>query len=64
MIFALGAQDRLVGTDLSSTYPEAAKKLTKVGYHCLLSAEGIISLKGMKARIVQLEDLDYPIVTL
>ena|SRR2546428_13891729 len=45
MIFALGAQDRLVGTDLSSTYPEAAKKLTKVGYHRLLSAEGIISLK-------------------
>ncbi|MCO4294065.1 ABC transporter substrate-binding protein [Solitalea sp. MAHUQ-68] len=45
MIFALGAQDKLVGTDLSSTFPEAAKKLTKVGYHRLLSAEGIISLK-------------------
>ncbi|WP_354584456.1 ABC transporter substrate-binding protein [Hymenobacter sp. UYCo722] len=45
MIFALGAEDRLVGVDLSSTYPAGAKKLPTVGYHRLLSAEGIISLK-------------------
>jgi len=45
MIFALGAESRLVGVDLSSTYPAAAKKLPTVGYHRLLNAEGIISLK-------------------
>jgi len=45
MIFALGAGSKLVGVDLSSTYPAAAKKLPTVGYHRLLNAEGIISLK-------------------
>ncbi|HEX8428688.1 heme/hemin ABC transporter substrate-binding protein [Hymenobacter sp.] len=45
MIFALGAESRLVGVDLSSTYPAAAKQLPTVGYHRLLNAEGIISLK-------------------
>jgi iron complex transport system substrate-binding protein len=43
--FALGQGHRLVGTDLSSTYPAEAKKLTTVGYHRHLSAEGIISLE-------------------
>lgn len=45
LIYALGAGDQLVGVDLSSTYPPAAGKLTKVGYHRLLNAEGIIALK-------------------
>ncbi|MCB2407845.1 heme/hemin ABC transporter substrate-binding protein [Hymenobacter lucidus] len=45
MIFALGAGDKLVGVDLSSTYPAAAKKLPTVGYHRLLNSEGIVSLK-------------------
>ncbi len=45
LIYALGAGDQLVGVDLSSTYPAAAGQLTKVGYHRLLNAEGIIALK-------------------
>ncbi len=45
LIYALGAGDQLVGVDLSSTYPAAAQKLTKVGYHRMLNAEGIIALK-------------------
>ncbi|ADB37615.1 heme/hemin ABC transporter substrate-binding protein [Spirosoma linguale] len=45
LIYALGAGDQLVGVDLSSTYPPAAQKLAKVGYHRLLNAEGIIALK-------------------
>lgn len=45
ILYALDAADHLVGVDLSSTYPEAARKLPNVGYHRLLSAEGIISLK-------------------
>lgn len=44
IIFAVGGDTALVGVDLSSTYPEAAKKLTTVGYHRALTAEGIISL--------------------
>jgi len=45
MIFAIGAGSHVVGTDLTSVYPDELKKLPKVGYHRLLNAEGIISLK-------------------
>jgi iron complex transport system substrate-binding protein len=44
IIFALGAGDKVVGVDLSSTYPPEIKNLPTVGYHRLLSTEGIISL--------------------
>jgi iron complex transport system substrate-binding protein len=43
-IYALGAQQNLVGVDYSSTYPPEIKKLPTVGYHRALSAEGILSL--------------------
>lgn len=43
-IYALGAQQTLVGVDYSSTYPPEIKKLPTVGYHRALSAEGILSL--------------------
>jgi iron complex transport system substrate-binding protein len=43
-LFALGQGDKIVGVDVSSTYPEQAKKKTTVGYHRHLSAEGIASL--------------------
>jgi iron complex transport system substrate-binding protein len=45
IIFALGGDTALVGIDISSTYPPETKKLTTVGYHRALNAEGIISLK-------------------
>src|SRR5438477_10845460 len=44
IIWALGAQDRVVGVDLSTTYPPEIKKVQTVGYHRALSAEGILSL--------------------
>ena len=44
IIFAVGGDTSLVGVDISSTYPEAAKKISTVGYHRALSGEGIISL--------------------
>ena len=44
LMFALGAGDKIVGVDLSSTYPPEAQKLVTVGYHRMLSSEGIISL--------------------
>src|SRR5215218_8469157 len=45
LLFALHQGNKLVGVDLSSTYPPEATKLTTVGYHRLLNAEGIISLE-------------------
>ena len=45
MIFALGKGSTIVACDLSSTYPDSAKLLTKVGYHRSLNAEGIISMR-------------------
>src|ERR1044071_6871145 len=44
IIWALGAQDRVVGVDFSSTYPPEVRKVQTVGYHRALSAEGILSL--------------------
>ena len=43
-IYALGAEQLLVGNDTTSYYPAAADKLPKVGYQRALSAEGILSL--------------------
>jgi iron complex transport system substrate-binding protein len=45
MIFAVGKGHNIVAVDLSSTYPDSAKLLPTVGYHRMLSAEGIISMK-------------------
>jgi iron complex transport system substrate-binding protein len=44
IIYAVGGDTALVGVDISSTYPEAARNKTTVGYHRALNAEGIISL--------------------
>src|SRR5215216_5794048 len=44
IIWALDAQDKVVGIDLSTTYPPEIKNVQTVGYHRALSAEGILSL--------------------
>lgn len=44
-IYALGEENRLVGVDTTSLWPEAATKLPQVGYQRTLAAEGILSLK-------------------
>lgn len=43
-IYALGAEEKLVGVDTSSTFPEAARALPKCGYQRTLAAEGVASL--------------------
>ncbi|HTS78225.1 MAG TPA: ABC transporter substrate-binding protein [Bryobacteraceae bacterium] len=73
IIYALGAQANLVGVDYSSTYPPEIKKLTTVGYHRALSAEGILSLHptviihdnniGPDNVVRQLEALHVPMKT-
>lgn len=45
VVYALGAELQLVGTDTTSLYPEAARRTPKVGYMRQLSAEGLLSLQ-------------------
>ena len=44
-VFALGAGERVVGVDASSSFPETVNQLPKVAYHRRLSAEGVLSLR-------------------
>ena len=70
IIYALGAQQDLVGVDLSSTYPPEIKSLPTVGYHRALAVEGLVSVKptlilhddniGPEHVIRQLEQLKIP----
>ena len=45
IVYLLGAEAQLVGTDTTSLYPLAAQKTAKVGYMRQLSAEGLLSLR-------------------
>ena len=73
IIWALGAQDKVVGIDLSTTYPPDVKKVQTVGYHRALSAEGILSLHptevihdnniGPPQVVQQLQQLNIPMKT-
>lgn len=45
MLYALGKGDQIIACDLTSSYPANTKQLPKVGYHRMLSVEGIISMK-------------------
>lgn len=45
VVYLLGAEAQLAGTDTTSLYPAAALKTPKVGYMRQLSAEGLLSLK-------------------
>ncbi|MDN5864053.1 MAG: ABC transporter substrate-binding protein [Gammaproteobacteria bacterium] len=70
-IYAIGAEDHLVAHDLTSVYPPQIKKLTSVGYHRALSAEGIISMHpsvfltdgnvGPRAVLEQLRKVGIPV---
>lgn len=70
IIWALGAQEAVVGVDYSSTYPSDVKKVQTVGYHRALSAEGILSLRptaiihdnniGPPQVVEQLQSLNIP----
>ncbi len=71
IIFAVGGDTALVGVDISSTWPPAAKKITTVGYHRALNPEGIISLNptavwndgnwGPQPTIEQLKKVGIPL---
>src|SRR3954468_3032227 len=73
IIWALGAQNDVVGIDLSTTYPADVKNKQTVGYHRALSAEGILSLHptaiihdgniGPPNVLQQLQSLNIPMKT-
>ncbi|WP_332060337.1 heme/hemin ABC transporter substrate-binding protein [Bartonella sp. CB74] len=44
IVYALGAQDRLIARDSTSVYPQEALKLPVLGYMRTLSPEGVLSL--------------------
>ncbi len=44
IVYALGAGDKLVARDQTSSYPEEARKLVDVGYMRRLSPEGVLSV--------------------
>jgi iron complex transport system substrate-binding protein len=44
IVFALGYGDRVIGVDLTSSFPPAARGKPNIGYMRALSAEGVISL--------------------
>jgi iron complex transport system substrate-binding protein len=44
ILFALGVGERVVGIDLTSTFPPEARELPQVGYMRALSPEGVLSL--------------------
>src|ERR1700754_5048055 len=73
IIWALGAQNSVVGVDYSSTYPPDVKNVQTVGYHRALSAEGILSLHptailhdgniGPPQVVQQIQQLNVPMKT-
>jgi iron complex transport system substrate-binding protein len=73
IIWALGAQNTVVGIDLSTAYPPEVKSVQTVGYHRALSAEGILSLHptavihdnniGPPQVVQQLQQLNIPMKT-
>ncbi|HXC68797.1 MAG TPA: ABC transporter substrate-binding protein [Pyrinomonadaceae bacterium] len=73
IIWALGAQDKVAGIDLSTTYPPEVKTVQTVGYHRALSAESILSLHptaiihdnniGPPQVVQQLQQLNMPMKT-
>ena len=60
VVFALGAEQQLVGTDTTSLYPAAAQNTPKVGYLRSLSAEGLLSLRP--TALVASADAGPPVV--
>lgn len=67
ILYTLGHEGAIVGTDTSSTFPPSLDELPRVGYYRKVSAEGIVSLEpsrvlaipgiGPDATVTQLESL-------
>lgn len=72
VVFALGAGDRVVATDISATFPAAADALPEIGYQRALAAEPILQFEptlvlatdiaGPTETLDDLERLGVPVV--
>jgi iron complex transport system substrate-binding protein len=72
IVYALGAGDRVIARDTTSSYPPEAASKPDIGYMRALSAEGVLSVKpdliiavegaGPKDAITLLESASVPIV--
>jgi iron complex transport system substrate-binding protein len=60
IVYALEANDLIVGVDTTSIYPDAARSLPSIGYSRTLSAEGVLSLSP--SQILCTEDAGPPVV--
>ncbi len=45
LLFSLGADEQLIGIDVTSKLPSDYRKLPNIGYHRALSAEGLLNLR-------------------
>ncbi len=60
IVHALGAADRIVATDTTSTWPAATQALPKVGYPRALAAEGVLALRP--SHLIATADAGPPVV--
>lgn len=60
IVHALGAADRIVATDTTSTWPATAQALPKVGYQRALAAEGVLALRP--SHLIATADAGPPVV--
>lgn len=60
IVHALGAADRIVATDTTSTWPAAMQALPKVGYQRALAAEGVLALRP--SHLIATADAGPPVV--
>ena len=71
MLFAIGAGDRMVGADEYSDFPQAARRLTRIGNSSRIDIERVLSLKpdlvigwgsgNAASDVAKLEEFDIPV---
>lgn len=74
ILYLLGAEERIVAVDTTSTYPATARALPSVGYVRALSTEGLLSMRptlvlgeedmGPPEVLAQLERIGLPMVAI
>src|SRR5690606_9094188 len=61
IVYELGFGDRIIATDITSTYPESMQDLPSIGYRNQIKAEGILAL-GADAVLVERGYLDQDVI--
>ena len=61
IVYELGFGDRIIATDITSTYPESMQDLPSIGYRNQIKAEGILAL-GADAVLAERGYLDQDVI--